>query len=284
MKFLCAVVISHSLAAYVSASEPRVVDRGPHHRTWETTREVPTPDGKTRTEPGSYVELQGGLHRWTEQGWVETHPGIEVFQDGAVARNLQYQAIFAPNLATPGAIDLLLPDGQRLQGHLLGLALTEGNQSVLIAEVKDCAGVIGGAQQNEVTFSDAFTDFNISVKFVLQRDRISQNVIVHQQLPHPSEWGLTENAMLEVLTEFTTVPAVRVENRQTVDGIGAQHVSFESMEFRETILAKTPRGKQKTNMIDQMQFADRCRDTAGGAKQEYSTRERGLSLRPIRMS
>ena len=174
-----------------------------------------------RTETGSYIELQGGLHLWTEQGWVETNPRIEVFQDGAVAKNLQYQAIFAPNLATPGAIDLLLPDGQRLRGHLLGLAYTEGNQSVLIAEVKDCAGVIGGAEQNEVTFSDAFTDFNISVQFVLQRDRISQNVIVHQQLPHPSEWGLTENAVLEVLTEFTTVPAVRVENREAVDGVKA---------------------------------------------------------------
>ena len=231
MKFLYAVVVSLGLAASVSANEPRVVDRGPHHRTWETTRAVQTPGGETRTETGSYIELQGGLHRWTDQGWVETRPRIELFQDGAVATELQYQAIFAPNLATPGAIDLLLPDGQRLQGHLLGLAYTEGNQSVLIAEVKDCAGVIGGAEQNEVTFADAFTDFNISVQFVLQRDRISQNVIVHQQLPHPSEWGLTEDAVLEVLTEFTTVPAVRVENREAVDGVSAQHVSFESMEF-----------------------------------------------------
>jgi RHS repeat-associated protein len=231
MKAFAAVVVSLGLAASVRASEPRVVDRGPHHRTWETTRQVQTATGERRTETGSYIELQGGLHRWTEQGWVETRPRIEVFQDGAVATELQYQAIFAPNLATPGAIDLLLPDGQRLRGHLLGLAYTEGNQSVLIAEVKDCAGVIGGAEQNEVTFSDAFTDFNISVQFVLQRDRISQNVIVHQQLPHPSEWGLTEEAVLEVLTEFTTVPAVRVENREAVDGISSQHVSFESMEF-----------------------------------------------------
>jgi len=184
-----------------------------------------------RAETNACVELQGGLHRWTEQGWMETRPRIEVFQDGAVARELQYQAIFAPNLATPGAIDLLLPDGQRLQGHLLGLALTEGNQSVLIAEVKDCAGVIGGAEQNEVTFADAFTDFDISVQFVMQRDRISQNVIVHQQLPHPREWGLTENAVLEVLTEFTTFPNVHAEARDAVDGVPGQYVSFESMEF-----------------------------------------------------
>jgi hypothetical protein len=125
-------------------------------------------------------------------------------RQGAIARNLAYQAIFAPNLATPGAIDLLLPDGQRLQGHLLGLAYTEGNQSVLVAEVKDCAAQIGGPEQNEITFADAFTDFDISVKFILARDRVSQNVIVHQQLPHPREWNLTEDAVVEVLTEFTT--------------------------------------------------------------------------------
>ncbi len=220
-----------ALASTAGAADTSIIDRGPHSRTWQTTRQVQASDGSTRTETGSYIELQGGLHHWTEKGWAETRPRIEVFQEGAVAAELQYQATFAPNLATPGAIDLLLPDGQRLQGHLLGLALTEGNRSVLIAEVKDCAGVIGGAEQNEVTFADAFTDFDISVQFVLQRDRISQNVIVHQQLPHPSEWGLTEDAVLEVLTEFTTMPAVRVENRDAVDGIGAQHVTFESMEF-----------------------------------------------------
>ena len=51
--------------------------------------------------------------------------------------------IFAPNLATPGAIDLELPDGPRLIGHLLGLAYAEGTNSVLVAEVKDCAGERG---------------------------------------------------------------------------------------------------------------------------------------------
>jgi len=218
MKFSCAVITALGTALSIYAAEPRVLDRGPHHRTWQT-------------DTGSFVELQGGLHRWTEQGWTETSPRVEVFRDGGVARNLQYQAIFAPNLATPGAIDFLLPDGQRLKGHLVGLAYTEGNQSVLIAEVKDCIGAIGGVEENEVTFSDAFTDFDISVQFVLQRDRISQNVIVHQQLPHPNEWGLTEDAVLEVLTEFMEFPEVRVEPRGRIAAVPAERVSFEAMEF-----------------------------------------------------
>jgi hypothetical protein len=213
------------------AQTQHVPERGAHHRVLETVREVQTPGG-ARLQTNRIVELQGGLHRWTEQGWVEAHPRIEVFQDGAVIRNLQYGAIFAPNLATPNAIDLSLPDeAGRVQGHLIGLALTEGNQSVLVAEVKDCAGVIGGAEQNELTYADAMTDFAVSVKYVAQRDRLSQIVLLEQQLPHPSEWGLTENAVLEVLTEFSAFPELRKEPREAVDGIPGEHLSFASMEF-----------------------------------------------------
>jgi hypothetical protein len=231
MKIPSAVLVSLGLVLASRAAEPTIVAKGPHHRTWQTTREVLAPDGSARTVTSSYVELQGGLHRRTEQGWTETNPRLELFQDGAVARELQYSAIFAPNLATPGAIDLLLPNGDRLQGHLIGLALTEGDRSVLIAEVKDCAGVIGGGAQNELTFLDAFTDFNISVQYVLRRDRVSQNVLFEQQIAHPREWGMSDNAVLELITEWTTFPQVKIEQREPIDGLAAHHVSFDSMEF-----------------------------------------------------
>lgn len=226
-----AVLLCLCLGAATFLHSQTITDRGPHHRTLQIAKEVRSVDGRVRMETNSIIELQGGMHRLTEQGWVETKPHIEVFRDGAVARNLQYQAIFAANLATPGAIDLLLPGGQRLQGHLIGLAYTEGNQSVLIAEVKDCAAQIGGAEQNEITFADAFSDFDISVQYVLARDRIAQNVIVHQQLPSPVEWGLTENAVLEVLTEFTTFPQVRKEARESINDLITEHVSLPAMEF-----------------------------------------------------
>jgi hypothetical protein len=211
--------------------EYQITEKGLHHRVWE--RSVPYRDaqGRQRVQTSQIVELQGGLHRWTEQGWVTTDPKVELFQDNAVVRNLQYGAIFAANLATPGAIDLSLPDGQRLTGHLLGLAYTEAGNSVLIAEVKDCVGVVGGAAQNEVTYLDAFTDFKIAVQYVTQRDRISQNIIVEQQLPSPVAFGLTENAVLEVLTEFIAFPELRKERRDPIEGINAEHLSFASTEF-----------------------------------------------------
>lgn len=100
-----------------TAQENQIIEKGAHHRVVQFTRQIQTPQG-VRNETNRVCELQGGLHRWTEQGWVETRPQIEVFQDGAVVRNLQYGLIVAPNLATPNAIDISLPDGGRVQGHL----------------------------------------------------------------------------------------------------------------------------------------------------------------------
>ena len=94
------------------------LDRGPHHRTWARVADLQTPTGIRPRTNVTVVELQGGLHRWDadQNRWVVSSPRIDLFQDGALVRGLQYAVIFAPNLATPGAIDLQLPDGQRLTG------------------------------------------------------------------------------------------------------------------------------------------------------------------------
>src|SRR5258705_1299788 len=144
---MTAVAVALMLSAVVQSdgvtrnSEMVEIARAPHHRTLRTARQIETARGP-RLQTNEVVELQGGMHRWTDQGWVPTDPKIEPFQDGAIARNLQYSAIFAPNLATAGAVDLSLPDGQRLTGQLLGIAYTERERSVMVAEIKDCAGVL----------------------------------------------------------------------------------------------------------------------------------------------
>src|SRR5258705_11966601 len=231
--FMTGVAAALMLSAVVQAdslSSNTEVSRGPDHRILQNFRQIQTPRGP-RFQTNQIVEVQGGLHRWTDQGWVITDPKFELFQDGAVVRNLQYGAIFAPNLATANAVDLSLPDGQRLTSTLLGIAYTEGDRSVMIAEVKDCVGVVGGEQQNELTYVDAFTDFKISVQYVTQRDHISQNLIVEQQLPSPTEWGLSEDAILEVMSEFTFFPEVRKETREPIAGMPNEHISFGSMDF-----------------------------------------------------
>jgi len=209
------MVFLFASTAFAGAAAPVIAERGPHHRTWANVREIQTPRGVT-LETNTYVELQTGLHRWTDQGWVETDPRIEIFQDGAIVRNLQYQVIFSPNLADAGSLDILLPggqEGQRLRGHLLGLAYREGNQLVFISEVKECAGIIGGAEQNELTFADAFTDFHIDVKYVVQRGKLSQSILILDRLPHPREVGLSDAAHVELMTEWVNFPAPQRDQR-----------------------------------------------------------------------
>ena len=164
------------LGAEAEPSAPTIIERGFHHRTWHRTIEIPGPDGRVRQASSSFVELQTGLHRWTDQGWVEADPRIEIFQGGAVVRNLQYSVIFSQNPADGGSLDILLPHGQRLRGHLLGLAYRQGNQFVFISEVKPCAGQLGGSEQNELTFADAFTDFRIDLKYTVQRGKLTKPI------------------------------------------------------------------------------------------------------------
>jgi hypothetical protein len=219
-----------SAGALQEQSAPQIVERAPHHRVWLHTVQNRLPDGSIQLQTNSWVELRTGLHRW-DNGWVETSPRIELFHDGAVVRNLQYQAIFAPNLHSPGAIDLLYPGEERLRGQIVGLAYTEGDKSVLIAEVKDCAAEISGPEDNVLTYRDAFTEFDIAVQYVARRGRFSQNVILNQQLPPPEEYGLTRKATLELLSEFEEFPQLEVRAWQLPDGSIDHDISVGSVHF-----------------------------------------------------
>jgi hypothetical protein len=224
-----------SAAPGVQAAAPVPLDVGPHHVRWRETRRVDAPQGPVDRN-FEYVQLESGLNRWDPAAakWVPTDSTIELFRDGAIVRNLQYSVIFSPNLANPGAIDILLPDGQRLSGQIMGIAYSLGARSVLVAEVKDCVGEVHG---NEVLFRSAFSDIDADVKFIVNRGSLSQHVILKDRLPHPSAFGLNEDAHVELMTEWIEVPVVSKVPRTLEPAARGQRaltherVSFASMEF-----------------------------------------------------
>src|SRR5206468_4616951 len=112
---------------------------------------------------------------------------IELFQDGAVFRQAQIQAIFAPNLATLAAIDLQTPSG-RFQSHVLGLAIFNSatGQSEMGADVKDCIGELH--PPNVIIYPDAFTGVRAAVRYVAKRDRFEQDIIIFERVPLPAGW------------------------------------------------------------------------------------------------
>ena len=200
------------LLASGQLTEPTILERGPHHRVVAHSR--PTSDGSRDPAAAeqSYVELATGMHYWENGRWLESQEVIEASPQGATARRGPHKVAFAANLNSSWAIDFKTADGKRFRSHVLGLAYTDAStgKSVLIAEVKDSIGQIAGANQNQVLYQDAFTDFAGDVRYTYTRAGFEQDIILRQRPPSPEAYGLDpETTRLEVFTEFLEPPVPR---------------------------------------------------------------------------
>ena len=120
----------------------RITDAGPNHRVWQRTDYETRPDGTVVPHLHQYTELASGLEYQENGRWVASVEQIEPYPAGAIARQGQYQVIFANNLNSEGAIDQQTPDAKRLRSNILGLAYYDhaSGQTVLIAQVQDSTG------------------------------------------------------------------------------------------------------------------------------------------------
>ena len=185
-----------------------ILDRGPHHRVQEVIHHFRSPSGESFTRTGSYVLLGTGLNYWEEGQWKETRAEIEIINGAAVARQGPIKVLFAANLNSPGAIDVLSPQRRRFRSHILGLAYSDAatGQSVLIAETKDSMG--GVLPPNQVHYLDAFEgDVLADVRYLYTPDGFEQDIVLLAAPPSPAEWGLNpDSTRLEVWTEFIEAP------------------------------------------------------------------------------
>ncbi len=165
----------------------------------------------------SYTELGTGLcHKDTNGNWVDSKDVIESYSKGAIASQGPYQAIFASDLNSNGAIDQQTPDGKRLRSNILGLAYydTASGQSVVIAEVQDSQGELISA--NQVLYPNAFTGVQADVRYTYKKSSFEQDVILREQPPTPESFGLNSaTTEIEVLTEFLNPPQAVVTEHRT---------------------------------------------------------------------
>ena len=191
----------------LSRSPYVVVERGPHHRVWESVMSELGPSGETLWSTNSYVELETGACYQENGQWVDASEGIEIHPDGAIAQHTQHKVIFAPNLKTLGAIDLLTPDGKRMRSSPVGLAYYDAasGQSVWIGGVKESQGAVLGA--NQVIYTNAFSNIVATVRYTVTKAGFEQDIILQEQPPAPEEFGLpSDTTRLEVVTEFYESP------------------------------------------------------------------------------
>ena len=197
----------------LTAQDWSITQRGLNDRVLQRTNRMVLPNGRVLARSEGYTEIAVGLHHQQDgQGaWLESREEIELFQDGAVARQGPTRVIFSPNAATVGAIDVQTPDGQRLRSHVLGLGLFDpstGN-SILFSATKESIGQLH--PPHTIIYPDAFENVAADIRYRYRKIGLSQDIILRQQVELPPGFNPT-STILEIWTEFLTPP----EPQQTV--------------------------------------------------------------------
>jgi alpha-L-rhamnosidase len=210
--------IAPSLPAAVEISPYSVAERGANHRVWERVTARTNDSGNVIYHTNSFKELETGMHHLVNGQWVESTTDIQLTATGAQATNGQHQVTFASNINTPVAVDLTLPDGNHLSSHILGLSYFDAatGSNVLIAEIQDSIGQV--VPPNVALYTNAFTDFNASVRYTYTKAGFTQDIILNQQPPSPAEWNLNSaSTKLQILTEFINPPNPAITTYQIGD-------------------------------------------------------------------
>ena len=186
-----------------------IVHNEANSRRWERTVSEQLPTGETVSLVNRYEEVATGLNfKNPDTGeWEESSEVIELVPGGAAARHGQHKVNFAADLATFGAIDMEMPDGKRLQSHMLGLGYLDrsSGQSVFIAEVTNSVGQL--VSSNQVWYDNAFSGLKAGVRYTYTRDGFEQDVILEEQPPAPEVYGLNSaTTVLQAFTEFISPP------------------------------------------------------------------------------
>jgi hypothetical protein len=69
-----------------------VVARDAHTKRWERSVQESLPNGRVVTRKSGYTEFAVGMHYLKEAVWTESRELVELFEDGAIARQGQIQA------------------------------------------------------------------------------------------------------------------------------------------------------------------------------------------------
>ena len=216
-----------------SAGSYAVVENGANYRIWQKN----TVQNGTNSI-SSYTEMATGMYYTNSNGQlVESKEEIDTYPQGAIARQGQYQVIFANNLNSAGAIDQQTPDGKRLRSNILGLAYydTSTSNSVLIAQIQNSQGEL--ISSNQVLYPNAFAGMNADVRYTYKKGSFEQDVVLRAQPPAPESFGLnSQSTEIEVLTEFINPPqASVVEDAVKTNSLPDEEIGWGAMRIGQTV-------------------------------------------------
>ncbi len=217
----CLALSTFLAISAASALETAIVERGPHHRRWQTAELVPASDGQSLSVAHEYVELRTGLHYRSGNQWLESAARIEPAPQGARAPRGHQKIEFEHALNHPrGAVSLATDEGIRWRSRLLGLAYYDAasGRDAILATVQHSAGEI--LPPNQIVYRHAFDRLDADVLYTYDIAGLEQDVILREPPPPPESFGLVSAATrLEVITEFIGAPepVKRVRPLRTLD-------------------------------------------------------------------
>lgn len=186
----------------------RIVEQGGNHNLWQRETYEKLPDGQVVTHVHKFYELATGLNFQAANGsWQPSQATIQSTPSGAVMSQAEYQVIFANNLNSSGSIDLQTPDQKNLQSSILGLAFYDPStgQSALFAQIQESQGEL--ISTNQILYPNAFQGLNASVRYTTKNASMEQDVILNEQLPDCTAYGMNPaTTEIEVITEFINPP------------------------------------------------------------------------------
>jgi len=148
-----------------------VVSAGYNFNIWQWQTYELEPNGQIVAHIHKYTEIASGLNVLdTSNGqYVPAQSVIEPYANGAVAQRGQHKIIYSYNINTPGAIDELTTDGQRLAGGPISLIYYDPTtgESATVALIQDSEGQLIGANGNQVIYTNAFNGGGVTQLAVL---------------------------------------------------------------------------------------------------------------------
>jgi RHS repeat-associated protein len=185
------------------------------------------------------------MNYWDGQQWVPSDPSFEVIEDAFVATRLQHKVHLDANLNKVGAVTVTTGDGITLRSTPVGIGLYDAasGRSAVIAEVRDCAGLL--VSSNQVLYENAFNGVCADVIYTIDRGSFEQDILITGRLD-PADHGFPiDTTRLQILTEFYETPQpdrirrpIRIEQRQAIrERMAKPDFEDEVLGFGEFVLA-----------------------------------------------
>ena len=191
-------------------SGPQIAERGLNHRVWRNVVEMKDGTDQTRLRTSEVIELASGMHRFSEQGWVETSDLIELTQNGgAVANRSAHSAAFAANANSLASLQIGLVD-KTLKFHFSGLFFQDGTGTAVFFPVRDSIGELHGP--NTVIYRNVVDGLPVDLVIVNSRSGFSHSIAFRKQLGFTmADLGLNEaTARILAYTSFDEGPEPEV--------------------------------------------------------------------------